>query len=321
MHLNLPIMDQLANSQNILIAGMGGGFDVFCGLPLYFTLREQGKQVHLANYSFVDLNLASLLGETEILLADRVVAARGNIKHRLGFYPEGYLSEWFRKEQNQPTSIWMFNATGVQPLIESYRALIAHLNIDALILVDGGVDSLMRGDEASPGTFIEDTITLGAVREIDLKVKLQTCLGFGTEVEEHLCHHLALENVAALTKAGGFLGACALTPQMSCFQHYEAACRYVWEQPNHQKSHISTRVLPAVRGEFGNHHLYSVDSNITIYLSALMTLYWWFDANAVIKRNLLLDKLKNTQTTEEALRIIHAARRAMLQRPCKQIAY
>jgi hypothetical protein len=31
MKLNLPILDQLADSQNILISGAGGGFDV---LPL-----------------------------------------------------------------------------------------------------------------------------------------------------------------------------------------------------------------------------------------------------------------------------------------------
>ncbi len=38
MRLNLPILEQLAPCKNVLIAGMGGGFDVFCGLPLYFEL-------------------------------------------------------------------------------------------------------------------------------------------------------------------------------------------------------------------------------------------------------------------------------------------
>ncbi|MCK6628246.1 MAG: hypothetical protein L6R45_24105 [Anaerolineae bacterium] len=33
MNLNLPIFDQVAHCQNLLIAGMGGGFDLFCGLP------------------------------------------------------------------------------------------------------------------------------------------------------------------------------------------------------------------------------------------------------------------------------------------------
>jgi len=34
MDLNLPILDQLASCKNLLIAGMGGGYDVFCGLPI-----------------------------------------------------------------------------------------------------------------------------------------------------------------------------------------------------------------------------------------------------------------------------------------------
>ena len=32
MDLNLPTLNQLSNCKNLLIAGMGGGFDVFCGL-------------------------------------------------------------------------------------------------------------------------------------------------------------------------------------------------------------------------------------------------------------------------------------------------
>jgi hypothetical protein len=52
IHLNLPILDKLDACQHILVAGMGGGFDVFCGLPIYFELQGLGKQVHLANFSF-----------------------------------------------------------------------------------------------------------------------------------------------------------------------------------------------------------------------------------------------------------------------------
>ncbi len=54
MNLNLPIYDQLAACKNLLIAGMGGGFDVFAGLPVYFELRRRGQAVHLANYTFSD---------------------------------------------------------------------------------------------------------------------------------------------------------------------------------------------------------------------------------------------------------------------------
>lgn len=54
----LPFFEKLQSANTVLLAGMGGGFDVFCGLPLYHLLRAQGKQVHLANFSFTALGLS-----------------------------------------------------------------------------------------------------------------------------------------------------------------------------------------------------------------------------------------------------------------------
>jgi hypothetical protein len=36
MQLNLPDLAALSACRNLLVAGMGGGFDVFCGLPVYW---------------------------------------------------------------------------------------------------------------------------------------------------------------------------------------------------------------------------------------------------------------------------------------------
>ena len=66
MELNLPILDQLAKCQNLLIAGMGGGFDIFCGLPIYLELQRRGQKVHLANFSFSDV--VRHLGRSDIRL-------------------------------------------------------------------------------------------------------------------------------------------------------------------------------------------------------------------------------------------------------------
>jgi hypothetical protein len=54
-YLTLPFFKEVEQAQSILLAGAGGGFDIFCGLPLYFGLRDQGKQVYLANVSFSPL--------------------------------------------------------------------------------------------------------------------------------------------------------------------------------------------------------------------------------------------------------------------------
>ena len=47
--MKIAYFDDLNAAQNILIDGAGVGFDVFCGLPLYFWMKKLGKTVHLAN--------------------------------------------------------------------------------------------------------------------------------------------------------------------------------------------------------------------------------------------------------------------------------
>jgi len=49
--MRIPFIQELEQAKTILIAGAGGGYDVFCGLPLYFSLKRAGKTVHLASLS------------------------------------------------------------------------------------------------------------------------------------------------------------------------------------------------------------------------------------------------------------------------------
>jgi hypothetical protein len=321
MQLNLPIFDQLQDKQNILISGAGGGFDVFIGLPLYYTLRQMGKTVHLANYSFSDLTVSTFVSACDVLIPDMLGGVYGPVRRRVPAFAEGYLAEWFSTTQNEDVRIWMLPNTGGIPLAESYRKLTTHLRPDALILVDGGIDSLMRGDEERPGTLIEDSITLAAVQHLNIPVKLLACLGMGTEVEEQASLHHALENIAALIKVGGFLGSCSLLPQMEAFQFYERACRYVWEQPHHPKSHISTRIIPAAHGEFGNFHMYPDDRMIGLYVSALMAMYLFFDVGKVISRSLITDMLATTYSKHEALTVFQFMYNKFQQRRAEIIPY
>lgn len=317
MKLNLPILDKIADSKNILIAGCGGGFDVFCGLPIYFTLREMGKNVHLANYSFTPLDIVAHYCNTTTLESDLLEGASADIldELQLGYYPEGYLSRWFRDVDGNPTPIWMFAKVGPAKLLKLYQQLIEHLEIDAIILLDGGVDSLMIGDEMGAGTLLEDTISLTAVQSLDVPVKILACLGFGAELE--VAHNNALDNMSALIKQGAFYGSCALTQQMPVYQQYESASKYVWEQPSHHKSQINMRVVSAVNGHSGNYHMYDDYPPRPVFVSPLMSLYWFFDATAVIKRSLLADVIRPTSTIEDALAVTMRFRRQMMDKSRK----
>lgn len=276
MKLNLPI--DLAN-RNILLAGAGGGWDIFGGLPLFHEWRETCKIV-LANFS--------------------AVAEGFDVRSALaGDHPEGRLYDILG------VPVYVFGKAGFRTLKAGYDQLLRQHQIDTIVLVDGGVDSLMRGDEEGCGTIFQDTISLGVVDSLDVPTKILACVGFGTETEEGVCHYRALENMAALTKDGGFLGCCALTANMEAFQYYEGICRKAFALPG-SRSHIHTRVIPAVHGEFGQYAMYhdadavlDLLSEMPPFVSPLAPIYWFFDVGAVARRNLLIPAFVNTDTFAE----------------------
>jgi hypothetical protein len=295
MKLNLPILDSLSTSRSILIAGMGGGFDVLCGLPIFLELEQLGYDVHLANLSFSDI--AGLTdGEA---LSDTLVGVTTDIQGIFDYFPEYFLAEWFYGERNEEVTIWCFEKTGARPLIKNYQLLVKHLGIDAIILVDGGVDSLMRGDEPQPGTILEDSLSLLAVSELkSVPVRFTACLGLGIEHEVGYPH--LFENIAHLTKTGIFRGSCALVKEMPSYQAFEQAALYIFDQQPDYPGVISASVISAVRGDYGNVHLTRRTQGSNLRISPLMPLYWFFDLPGVAKHNLLLSALRLTYTVEEA---------------------
>lgn len=60
--------------------------------------------------------------------------------------------------------MYAFPQVGVQPLRAAYRALIDLHRIDAVVLVDGGTDILMRQVHSEIAAFREETITRPARR-------------------------------------------------------------------------------------------------------------------------------------------------------------
>ncbi len=309
MQLNLPIFDQVAACKNLLIAGMGGGFDVFCGVPIYLELRRRGQCVHLANFSFSELNMV----RGGVHLSPTLIGVQAKQTDLLPYFPELYLARWFQQKQNEEVTIWSFTKTGAGPLLDNYRLLVTHLNIDGILLIDGGVDSLVRGDEAGTGTLIEDACSLYAVNELaNVPVRLLACLGMGAE--QDMTYAQIVQNIAALTAANGFLGSCALTSQMETYQLYEDAVLYTQSQPIQDPSVINSSIISAVQGHYGDYHLTEKTQRNTLRISPLMTLYWFFDLSKVAEHNLYLPHLKGTDSFLAALHAYHNAARSFPKR-------
>ncbi|MEM8525298.1 MAG: DUF1152 domain-containing protein [Bacteroidota bacterium] len=292
----LPIFQQIEHSQNILIAGAGGGFDIFCGLPLYFNLINQGKSVTLANFSFTWLSetTAPMIYPYcyEIRSSDMDLSGRN-------YFPEKYLKLWLGLQKGQQVDIYAFDRIGAKPLKDAYKYLIKKHEIDTILLVDGGTDSLMFGDESGLGTPQEDVCSMAAVYRSGVKNQFLLSIGFGVDHYHGVSHFRFLENVATLSKNGGYLGAFTLTSQMEEAQKYIKAVEYANSQMRGMESIVSNSIISAIEGNYGNYHRINRTNGSSLWINPLMCMYWCFDLKKVVQEIKYYELIKDVDTIGE----------------------
>jgi hypothetical protein len=299
MRLNLPHIEEISNCQNLLIAGAGGGFDIFCGLPIYWELTQQKQTIHLANLSFSNAAFYPLDNFSNFIrLSDTLVGVTVNNEELPIYFPEFHLVKWFWEKYEQKITIWCFKRKGFQSLFRDYQILVKYLSIDGILLIDGGVDTLICGNEKEMGTFVEDSLSIAAVSLLkDIPVKLLACTGFGAE--RQISYHQILENIAYFSKLNGFLGSCSLVKNMQCYQNYQEAVLYVQSIKGQDSSVINSSIISAVQGNYGNYHLTKKTEGSILSISPLMTIYWFFQLEIIAKHNtflkLFLDKILTTK--------------------------
>jgi hypothetical protein len=289
----LPFLDELEQARTVLVAGAGGGYDVFSGLPLYFGLRAAGKTAHLANLSFSNLQQASGRRLAPALL--EVTADSGGSKY---YFPECYLAQWFRA-QGEEVPVYCFDRTGTRPIRQGYEALLELLQPDTILLVDGGTDSLMRGDEVGLGTPHEDIASIAAVDDLPVPRKILVCVAFGVDRFHGVCHAHFLEAVAALIRAGAHLGTFSLMKEMPEVQRAREATLAVFRAMPDHVSIVASSVLNAIEGWYGDIHATARTAGSELYINPLMALYWCFQLRAVAERILYLDAVKKAETFVE----------------------
>ena len=292
--MKLPFFNELERAQTVLLAGAGGGFDIFCGLPLFFWLKKQGKTVHLANLS------SGALGFTN---AESPIPALWKITQHTSissnYFPEMHLARWL-SDRFGDTPIFAIEPVGARPATAAYEWLASELQPDTVILVDGGTDSLMRGDEAGLGTPEGDMVSLLAANALtSVPRKYLVCLGFGIDAHHGVCHAHVLENASALIADDAYLGAWSLTKEMDEFAFYRDAAEFVLARLPRQRSIVNTSILNAVSGNFGDYHVTERTEGSELFINPLMAIYWSFHLENVARRNVLLKAIHNTDTFSE----------------------
>ncbi len=304
--MRIPFFDQIEESKTVLLAGAGGGFDIFSGLPIYFWLKSQGKTVHLANLSFTELDCCA--GERPGPALMRVTPDASGL---VSYFPELYLSQWLSDRYGE-TPVYAIERVGAKPIGDAYSWMAETLKPDTLILVDGGVDSLMRGDEAGLGTPQEDMASLSAGYSVTgIENKFLVAIGFGVDTHHGVSHGQFLENVAALSEAGGYLGAWSLMAGSEEFSLYTEAIDFVVRRMPQRPSIVNASIISAVNGWFGDRHATKRTEGTTLFINPLMGLYWSFALEKVAKRNLYLNHIRQTETFADLALSIEAFRASL----------
>ncbi|MDI6105132.1 DUF1152 domain-containing protein [Actinoplanes sp. NEAU-A12] len=284
-----PLFAALNGARSVLLAGAGGGFDVYAALPLAITLWDHGVAVHLANLSFTQLELLDL----DAWSAPNVALVGPATNGPEDYFPERTLARWLAGH-NLPSTVYAFAKTGVQPLRAAYQHLVGELGVDAIVLIDGGTDILLRGDEAGLGTPTEDITSLAAVAGMDVSVKLVSCLGFGIDAYHGVVHSQVLENLAALDRDGGYLGALSIPGASRAAVLYRDAVADAQQATPMRPSIVHGQIAAATTGAFGDVQFTRRTAGSTLFVNPLMAAYFTVDLAKLADRCLYLDRIEQT---------------------------
>jgi len=201
----------LVEGERFLIGGLGGGCDIGNALPTAFALALMGKEVFLCG---VHRSGVGALREAELVeergircLAKVSPASYWREAERL---PEPIVAELLTSGQYglrlpglRGESIFVISREeGVRQMAKAFAFLKDVLELDGVILVDGGGDSIVFGHEPALATAIGDAMTIAAFSNLEGAV--QGVVALGADVEIPL--KVLLSNLKKLGERDAILG-------------------------------------------------------------------------------------------------------------------
>ncbi|MCK6545616.1 DUF1152 domain-containing protein [Myxococcota bacterium] len=309
--------------RTVMICGCGGGFDFVHGMTLYPELVRRGKRVIVGSYSFGDPHRigdpAPIVFEEGEAIAKRVTAASAPDSY---YSPEVHVASFLDATypSRAPHTIYAYyaRAFSVPMLSRFYTSLVEAHAVDAVVLVDGGSDSLMRGDEEGLGDPIEDAVSVAAVASLTRPaVKLLFSVGLGADRFNEVSDAATLRAIAELTRAGGFLGATSLEPGLESLDFYRRCVEHIYAR-QHFRSVLTGAILSAAEGWFGAddvpHDLASRVRPSQLFLWPLMAMLWAFDLDVVARRSLIARWIRDCETPHECHATLAREREALGER-------
>jgi hypothetical protein len=139
-----------------------------------------------------------------------------------------------------------------------------------------------------------------------LPVKAAASIGFGAEQRDGICHAQALHRFADLTREGALLGVESLIARTEVGRLWAEAVNHIHgRQGLLRQSVVADSIRAAMRGGYGEMSVNARTQQTPLWVSPLMALCWYFDLDAVARAKPYLAELRETETIEEASRLIN----------------
>lgn len=311
-----PVPFELEAGSSVLVAGCGGGYDVVCALPIALELRRQGHRVHLASNAFT--HLEAVPG------AEQPFPGLFRVHDRCepppnGYFPEGFLAKWWESTLGEELPVWSYRLVGVRQLEGIFGYLGQQLRLNALVVVDGGVDALFWGNEHDQATPTIDAISvLAAYQQRSLR-RYFAMTAFGTEGTEHSVRHYdVLEHMARLEPA--LLGVSALLRGSHAGDQFLKALEYLFARMEpHWHSNMAASIAAAMRGTFGYASPTIKTQTSPLWISILQQLYWFYELDPIAEAKPYLEEGLATAGVDELHELIQRVREAGPVAPWRDI--
>jgi hypothetical protein len=250
--------------KSVLLYGCGGGFDFSHALLLIPSLIRSGKKVVIASNSFTTTPLAFPDSATYYTEPTNPRNIAKLVRPQDPDSPETYcpeepfvrlLAEAF-PDVDIPVYASSCHTTSV-PANEAFLGqLIREHTVDTVITIDGGTDSLMRGNEYRVATVIEDFMSLAALDDLRVTFQLQNAFllvfSFGADRFHGASDASSLRAIAELTRMGGYLGSSSIdqaSEGFALYANYLRLCKTKYT--NMTPSIVGAFVAAAVVGQYG----------------------------------------------------------------------
>jgi hypothetical protein len=309
---------QLANPdiKTVMLCGCGGGFDFVHSLVLYPYLHELGKTIVIGSYSFGEPE--NIGGAPSVFSEGRAVVKQvtASCVPDASYCPEVHVCSFLDAQfaEDAPHFIYAYYARAftVATLSKFYSLLVERHQIDAIVLFDGGSDSLMRGDEDGLGDPVEDAISVASAASLEkVAIKLLVSVGMGADRFNNVSDAASLRAIAELTAGGGFRGAIGLEADHPGLRFYRDCIDYIYRNQTF-RSGIVGMILSSVAGHFGGEVVpaYFPDriGVSPFYIWPLMAILWGFDVEKVAQRSLMVNWIRDCGSPMECTMQIYIQR-------------